>query len=262
VKTSSVSTLVCLHGFAGTSQSFSALDLNLHAPVLTGHGPEPDCSSSTYDEEVTRLAREIGLRFPEPVNLLAYSMGARVALGLATRHPELLRHAILLGVNPGLRSEKERQERLHWEARWIEVLEQEGLAAFEEQWKNQPLFASQVRISADRREAQRNARLSHTAAGLVHALRVLGLSAMPNFWPQLSELRTPVTLIYGALDHKFASIATQAKALNPSFQLAPLAQTGHNPLLEAPERVREVLLRVEGTDLEGTDLEGRDERPL
>jgi 2-succinyl-6-hydroxy-2,4-cyclohexadiene-1-carboxylate synthase len=168
-------------------------------------------------------------------------MGARVALGLLDRFPHLFARAILIGVNPGLESEEARQDRLGWEARWIDVLEQDGLAVFEYQWKAQPLFKSQFSIPPRSQDAQRSARLSHTARGLVHALHVLGLGSMPNYWPRLAGIKTPLTFVYGERDDKFSELARRAQLLCPQMQNFSIPGVGHNPLIEAPDLLADLL---------------------
>src|SRR5690606_13307750 len=128
------------------------------------------------------------------------------------------------------------------------ILEQDGLAVFEHQWSAQLLFKTQHSVPPRSQDAQRSERLSHTAAGLVHALNVLGLGSMPNFWPRLSSFVTPTTIVYGALDRKFAELSERVKGQNPSFQLAPIPQVGHNPLLEAPALVSDLVLQLESED--------------
>jgi len=234
--------LVLLHGFTGNARSFSALGLkHAHTPLLTGHGPSPDLTSQSFDQEVERIARALS-RHAAPVHLVGYSMGARVALGVALQHPLLVERLSLLGVNPGLQTEVERQERLNWESRWQDVLEVDGLAVFEHKWSALPLFASQARLPAAVQAAQRAERLGNTAWGLSHALSVLGLASMPNLWPQLHQLRLPVQLIVGEFDQKFLDIAQTMSNHSELFRVTCLPQVGHNPVLEAPERVRALLL--------------------
>lgn len=238
--------LVCLHGFTGTPDAFAPLCLeSIWRPRLTGHGPDPDLTSQTFDDEVARIARGMETRAQESVHLVAYSMGARVSLGLIERYPHLFRRATLVGVNPGLETEEARQDRLGWEARWIDVLEQDGLAVFEHQWSIQPLFKTQETIPPRSQEAQRSARLGHTAAGLVHALHVLGLGSMPNFWPRLADLQVPLTLIHGELDEKFAQITQRVKSLCPRIESIAIPGAGHNPFLEAPSAIRELILSTD-----------------
>ncbi len=232
---------VALHGFTGTPAAFAPLRLNaIWTPRLTGHGPDPALESQSFDEEVDRIASTLVKRTSRPARILAYSMGARVALGLLVRHPRLFQDATLVGVNPGLESEAARQDRLGWESRWIDVLEQDGLAVFEHQWSAQPIFKSQGTLPPRSQDAQRSARLSHTAAGLVHALHVLGLGSMPNYWPRLSELRVPTTLVHGELDEKFAAIGRRAHASCPHIRSVAIRGVGHNPFLEAPDVLRQL----------------------
>jgi len=234
--------LVLLHGFTGNARSFAPLGLlGAYTPLLTGHGPSPDLTSQSFEEEVERIAALI-LRHNAPVHLVGYSMGARVALGLALDHPELVGRLSLIGVNPGLATDSDRQERLSWEARWQDILEMDGLAVFEHKWSSLPLFASQTRLPAHVQAAQRAERLNHAALGLSHALSVLGLASMPNLWPRLSQLRLPTHLIVGDLDEKFKTIAQIMCDHSTRFHVTHLPQVGHNPLLEAPKRVRALLL--------------------
>lgn len=234
---------VCLHGFTGTPDAFVPLGLDvLWAPRLTGHGPDPDFSSQTFSDEVQRIGAGIAARSSRPVHLLGYSMGARLALGLVDAFPNLFTQATLVGVNPGLESEDARQDRLGWEARWIDVLEQDGIAVFEHQWRAQPLFRTRHTIPPRSQDAQRSACLSHTARGLVHALHVLGLGSMPNYWARLEGIKTPMTLVYGEFDEKFTALAERARSLVPRIRSVAISQVGHNPFIEAPEALTELLL--------------------
>jgi 2-succinyl-6-hydroxy-2,4-cyclohexadiene-1-carboxylate synthase len=231
-----------LHGFTGNACSFAPLGLpDAHTPLLTGHGPAPHLLSQSFGQEVERIAAVVQRR-SAPVHLVGYSMGARVALAVALDHPALIAQLSLVGVNPGLQTDPERQARLNWEARWQDVLEVDGLAVFEHQWSSLPLFSSQARVSAEVHAAQRAERLRHTAWGLSHALSVLGLAAMPNLWPRLPDLRVPTQLIVGELDEKFLNIAQVMCDQCARCRLLCMPQVGHNPIIEAPEELRALLL--------------------
>ncbi len=234
--------MVLLHGFTGSPQSFDAMQLPRAVGVrLMGHGPDPVLGIASYDEEVSRIASLIASG-SEPVDLVGYSMGARVALGMALKRPELVGRLSLIGVNPGLSSEQERQERLAWESRWIDTLEVDGLAVFEHKWRALPLFSSQASLPPQALEEQRRQRLSHTAHGLARAMEVLGLGSMPDLWPQLQDLKPEVQLVVGGSDHKFRAIAHKFKRLAKQAKVVELDGVGHNPLLEAPNALRSVLL--------------------
>ncbi len=195
--------LVRLHGFTGTG-----------APPLLGHHPSL-IRPGTFAGEVERLH---ALLAPlAPVHLVGYSMGARLALGLLARDPTPFVRATFVSLNPGLRSDEERRARVAADERWVRVLQDEGLDAFAAAWDAQPMFAGRRRRFPH-----------HDAAGLVHALRGLGLGAMPDLWPELAALRLPVTFVAGALDEKFVDLATRAAALTPGAGLRIVPGAGHD----------------------------------
>lgn len=236
--------VICaLHGFSNGGDSFLALDLpGLWTPSLGGHGPAPTLDAACFEDEVRRLAKAIEARSGgAPVRLVGYSMGARLGLGLLLEAPHLFSSALLMGANPGLKSDKERQERREWESGWEALLLQEGIDAFVVRWGQQTIFETQRNLPAEVLALQQRQRQDHKASGLAYALRVLGLGSMPNYWPRLSQIQVPVQWVVGASDEKFVDIGRQAKKCNARFALEELPGVGHNPLVEAPAEIRRML---------------------
>lgn len=225
-------TALMLHGFAGGPESFDSIidafspEVRVLRPWLSGHGPAP-ALARTWDEEIERLLALLG---EERAHLLGYSLGGRIAWSLLARAPERFASAIILGGHPGLATSVERAARAEADARWIALLEREGVGAFAAAWEAQPLFATQ---SEAQREAQRAVRRAHTAEGLAHALRVLGLASMPAVDP--ARVAVPVTVLVGERDRSAAASAL------PRAERVPGA--GHNLLVERPDVVRAQLLR-------------------
>ena len=99
--------LLMLHGFAGSPRSWDAVlaDAQLGrrpvTPHLPGHGDAPTIAGG-FDAVVDHLAAALD---PEPHGVVGYSLGARLALGLAVRHPRRVERLLLVGVNPGLDDE-------------------------------------------------------------------------------------------------------------------------------------------------------------
>src|SRR5690242_21267669 len=94
--------LVLLHGFTGSAASWDDVVAALpgvHSvrPALLGHAPESDAARAvrTWSDEIARLG---ALLPPEPVHLVGYSLGARLALALALalRSPGRLTHLTLI----------------------------------------------------------------------------------------------------------------------------------------------------------------------
>lgn len=249
--------LVLLHGFTGAPASFdelcAALDarggaaLEVHRPELLGHGA-PAGDVHTFTDEIERLAAGVEARGLRGAHLCGYSLGARVALGLLAHAPRLFASATLVGVHPGLTTEDERRERRASDERWARLLEERGLEAFLSAWQEQPLFASQATIEraggSDAVARQRLIRRGHDAAGLARSLRVLGLAEMPSYHGTLLAPPVPTTLVVGADDAKFLALARASTAHGAGSKLEVVEGAGHNVVLEAPERLADVLLRA------------------
>ncbi|MET0795283.1 MAG: alpha/beta fold hydrolase [Polyangiaceae bacterium] len=240
-----MTTLLALHGFTGSPDSWRFLAESAShwlAPSLIGHaGADAAPQVSSFQDEVERLAAVAS--DAQPLHVIGYSLGARLALGIALRYPERVARLTLVSGHPGLGSEAERRARRAADGLWIALLLERGLLAFLAAWEAQPLWASQARLAKSVRDRKRAERLTHDAPGLAHSLRVTGLAEMPNYAERLAELRMPVQLLAGELDPKFCALArTMAAHLSqPTLDIVPGA--GHDLLLERPEFVTEVIRR-------------------
>ena len=105
--------LVLLHGFAGAAENWAELIPFLSAYFqiiaidIIGHGSS-DRPSDSARYRMDYAARDIVDLFAiltnDPVHLLGYSMGGRLALYLAVHYPRHLRSLILESASPGLAS--------------------------------------------------------------------------------------------------------------------------------------------------------------
>jgi 2-succinyl-6-hydroxy-2,4-cyclohexadiene-1-carboxylate synthase len=242
-------TLVLLHGMFGGPWSYDgvlgalAQPRNLLVPTLSYHGatrgaPLPDVD---YLEEVERLAGQIAETCSAPVDLVGYSLGGRLALGLSVAHPQLVRRLLLVSSRRGLESQLERDERQRADEHWARLLESEGLDAFFERWWTQPLFASLSRLPKETLHEELVRRKSHDPSGLAAALRRLGLGKQPSYLSEARNLRLPVTLLAGALDEKYLALSAQLASELPLGRCVVVEQAGHHLLLEAPCRVAQII---------------------
>jgi 2-succinyl-6-hydroxy-2,4-cyclohexadiene-1-carboxylate synthase len=245
-----VTALLVLHGFTGSPKSWDFLPdqpgLRRFAPALVGHrGADSDGSVVSFEAEVDRLARLSAEA--STLHVVGYSLGARLALGLALRHPLRVSRLTLISGHPGLTSEVERIERRAADERWCELLRSRGSAAFVDAWQAQPLWATQATLDEATLARKRSERLSHDPAGLVHSLRVTGLAEMPNYRHALAQIDVPLTLCAGALDAKFRSLAEQMAKAVAHAELCIVDGAGHDLLLERPEFIAEVVRRGDQT---------------
>ena len=239
-----MSALLALHGFTGSPRSWDFLPhqptVRRFVPALVGHsGSAAGPDVVDFEAEVDRLARLSAEA--NPLHVVGYSLGARLALGLAIRHPSRVARLTLISGHPGLDSDSERAARRAADERWCELLLTRGLCAFVDAWQAQPLWASQARLDEALRNRKRSERLSHDPRGLSRSLRVTGLAEMPNYRQALAQLQVPLTLIAGNLDAKFRNLAEQMADTVAHAELVIVDGAGHDLLLERPEFITEVV---------------------
>jgi len=243
--------LLLLHGFTGSRASFDHLrpllgrDVRAIAVDLPGHGATPLPEKSGREgfletvDALVRLVEELGL---PSVDLLGYSQGARVALALAVRAPELFGRLIMESGSPGLHRRQERAERRMQDAQWAQMLRQKGVAPFVEQWEALPLFESMRRLPVDVTEPLKTRRLTNAAENLAGALECLGLGVQPDYWPALHRQRLPTLLLTGEQDTKFTQLARRMATELPVVYRRTFTGCGHAPHLEAPEEYAQEVL--------------------
>ncbi len=231
-----------LHGFTGSARdwdAFCAEDPSRLAIDLPGHARASDPTGSFRDTVLAILRR-----LPPGVDeVIGYSLGGRLALGLVQAAPERFRAATIIAAHPGLADPGLRAARRTADSHWIRLLRHDGIEAFVQAWEVLPLFATQSRLPSALLARQRLGRLGHRAEGLASALERLGLAEMPDTWDDLVRFPGRLHWIVGGEDEKFLRIARQVTERRPATQLSVLKGIGHNPMLEAPE----LLARLLGT---------------
>lgn len=236
-----------LHGFTGAPASWVAVRMHLdrsieiNCPTLLGHGDDAPKTGESFEQEADRLAELVAPGGRVDV-LCGYSLGARLALTLALRHPERVGRLVLVGVHPGLEEEEARKERRHADASWISKLEGEGIEGFVDAWEQLPLFSDdQLLLTASQRMVQRRIRLSHDPAGLAASLRVCGLAEMPPTPSRLSGLGLPVRLVVGGNDTKFRALAREMAKRLPRAETTTIPTCGHGVPMLRPVTLAAIL---------------------
>ena len=234
--------ILFLHGFTGSgadwTETISTLDERYYcvAPDLPGHGRSLGLPSQNYTiKGAAKMLRELleGLKISRAV-LVGYSMGGRLALYLALRHPQWCSGLFLESASPGIEDAAERWARREADEQKARRLESGDLEAFLADWYRQPLFASLARHEG-LMEAMIEARSQNDPRELARSLRGIGTGSQPSLWGELGALQAPALTVAGALDEKYVGIASRMANLNPLMRTAVVPGAGHNVRLEAPK---------------------------
>ncbi len=243
--------LILLHGFTGSSQNWQPLLPNLtpHFQILTldilGHGRSASPPDSTRYQMVNIAADIVALLdklTSQPVHLLGYSMGGRLALYLAVHYPGRFSSLILESASPGLKTEAERAERRQRDNALADRIEREGVPAFVDFWETLALWHSQKQLPSDIRTRLRQQRLQNNPLGLANSLRGMGTGVQPSLWEQLPDLQMPTLLLTGELDKKFVGIAQEIAQLSYHIDHIVIPDVGHTVHLEMPTLYMETVV--------------------
>lgn len=233
--------IVLLHGFAGGALLWgevaaAAKARPLVALDLPGHGGAPLPEGLDFEAAADLVVRRLDALGIARAGIAGYSLGGRIALSLAIRHPSRVRGLVLCGAHPGL-DDTARAERRATDAAWSALLRARGVDAFAALWDAQPLFATRAAQGDELRERLARARERHDAATLARAMDAFSLAAMPDYRSRLATLRIPVIALAGDSDAKFLALAREMAALLPSVRVDVVEGAGHDLLSERPGRV-------------------------
>lgn len=235
--------LILLHGFTGSARSWEGIVAGLSnrfrcvAIDLPGHGESGSTATSDRFQfnrvmaDLVEIGRALGL---QGAAWLGYSMGGRLALGLAVTYPGVVGQLILESASPGLQDVNDRVARQAADAALAQTILRDGVPSFVAAWERMPLWKSQTTLPTDAAAQQRAIRLANHPAGLAGALRGMGTGAQPSFWECLAALSVPTLLITGEQDQKFDRIARAMHSSLPRSHHVSVVGAGHAVHLEAP----------------------------
>lgn len=241
---------VLLHGFLGCAEDLSPLAAELGrtrravAIDLPGHGPAPPPVAgrgnpffAAVDGLVARLEHMGLLRF----DLVAYSMGGRVACGILAKYPERVRRAVLIGATPGIENGRLRRARAEADRRLAVRLEREPLPDFLDWWYGQRLFGTLKKHVSYPALLER--RMSGEPAEMSRALVALSPGVQPPLWEDLARVAVPMLFMAGERDLKYARLVDEAEARLPSARGMCVRDASHAVHVEQPDVVARAIER-------------------
>jgi 2-succinyl-6-hydroxy-2,4-cyclohexadiene-1-carboxylate synthase len=237
-----------LHGFTQSGHSWRELIGHMPGgwmwivPDLRGHGETQTrraapCSMDTCANDLAMLWDHLDV---ERTHLVGYSMGGRLALHVAARHPERILSLLTMGAHAGL-DEDARAGRRQGDEALAGRIEHDGVEAFVDYWAGLPLFAGLERRGPAYVAELRAERLRNHAAGLACSLRGMGAGVMEPLWGELDRLAMPCTFVAGQLDHGYVASARRLAAAVPNGRHAVVLRAGHSVHQERPDAFARVL---------------------
>uniref|UniRef100_A0A0A0KQZ1 Mandelate racemase/muconate lactonizing enzyme C-terminal domain-containing protein n=1 Tax=Cucumis sativus TaxID=3659 RepID=A0A0A0KQZ1_CUCSA len=251
--------LTIMKGVSGSARCIS-LDLPGHGESTTEkndcdvHGvEEPSFSMEVVADLLYKLIQHLAPG-KAIVNVVGYSMGARIAMYMALRFGDKIGRAVIISGSPGLKDKVARKIRRVKDDSRARVLKLYGLQSFLEAWYGGELWKS---LREHPHYSQIIARrLKHDdVQPLAKALSELSIGRQPQLWDELKCCKTPLSIIVGEKDTKFKTIAQQILSqINTSkrikdepavdlHEIVEIPDSGHAAHLENPLAVVNALSR-------------------
>jgi 2-succinyl-6-hydroxy-2,4-cyclohexadiene-1-carboxylate synthase len=225
-----------LNGFLGCAEDWdelrAALGMECVAIDLPGHGSDPEpVEALTFEGGVEQVRRQITARGLDRCHILGYSMGGRVALGLAAWHPQLVASVVAIGAGAGIEDDFEREQRRQADDRLADQLESD-FAGFLDLWYGLDLFAPLRAHPSFPRMLERRRR--GDPAHVARAMRAFSIGRQPCLHEELAAAKMRILLLAGALDAKFAASNARLADRCPACENRTIPDAGHSPHLENP----------------------------
>ncbi len=258
------SPVLFLHGFSGSGLAWAGLAgiggrFRAIVPDLPGHGgtgwhrPEaargdgqtppggdarPRASVESAADDLATIVRRL---VADRVDVVGYSMGARIALRLAVAHPESVRRLVLEAPSAGIADPRERADRAAADVERARIVVAEGIEAFATCWEGEPVLAGEAALPPPVHARVRAIRRSNTPLGLAASLVQGGQGAMEPLHDRLASVAAPTLVIVGSRDPA-RTRGEEVAAGVPHARLAVVEGAGHAPHLERPDRFHALVL--------------------
>jgi 2-succinyl-6-hydroxy-2,4-cyclohexadiene-1-carboxylate synthase len=225
--------LVLAHGFTQTGRLWGGFAERLGRRRLVrvdlpGHAGSDEVRADLDRSGALLLAAGLAAADGDQVDLLGYSLGARVALHAALGAPDRVRRLVLVGATGGIEDRGAREERRRRDEALADELERTGdLEGFLRRWVANPMLAT-LR-APDLGERRRN-----TATGLASSLRLAGTGTQRPLWDELGTLGVPVLVVAGAADLRFCATGGRLADTVADGLLSLVPGAGHAAHLEQP----------------------------
>lgn len=225
---------VALHGFLGHPDDWQTWhkafgsNSTLYPINLWNHPTlNSDYSINDWTVQFTNFVYKLKKSTGATIKLCGYSMGGRLALGALMAKPELYSSVTIISANPGLETQADRLSRFERDREWAQRFLQDKWSEVIDDWNSQPVLreSNVVDNSVNRREED------YTREGLSQALLNWSIALQPNYWTELSRVKTKIEWHVGELDSTYLAIGQRVTSINSTIKLTVHPNRGHRLLL-------------------------------
>lgn len=238
--------LLMMHGFMGSGEAFSNLADRLSGhcnPLiidLAGHGrtktPAKDELFET-SRQVNQLCSVLSrFRFRNLIGY-GYSMGGRLLIQLAVKHPDLFGGLFIESSHCGLQSEEERTLRRREDEQRARMIETD-FHTFVNRWLDLPLFSN---TPVDQKEIYRSLMLSQDPELMACSLRGFGTGSMPSVCEELQRMPLPLYLMAGEQDTRYVHRMSEMSENCNESTLHIVRNAGHRAHADCPEEIIKII---------------------
>ncbi|MDF1490362.1 alpha/beta fold hydrolase [Tessaracoccus caeni] len=236
--------LIFLHGLFGQGRNFSSIAkavgerANSLLPDLPNHGASPWTMDFDYDEQADLVAAWLREQIDGPVALVGHSMGGKMAMRLALRHPELVSKLMVVDISPAANEAVDQFRHL------VGAMTRFPLERVSSRTEAEQLLADDVPDVGVRRFLLQNLRMKDGAWCWAANLDLLGdsLTLVMGWPPTDATYDGPVAWVNGAnSDYVRPEHAAPMRALFPRTIQVAIKGAGHWVHADQPERFVAVL---------------------
>lgn len=230
--------ILFLHGFMGHAGVWrpvmEQLTDNMYAVALDlpGHGKTTsELRNLDFDSVSDAVSGFVKNHFDHPPILLGYSLGGRIALYTALKHPDLFGGLVLESTTPGIESRADRDVRLGEDQAKADKLRTTDIRTYLTDWYQLPVFAS-LALRNDLIEKIIKKKSGGDPVALAEVIVRLSPGRQKSLWGELDRWDKPTLIIAGELDEKFCNIARQMVPRIKNADLKIIRDAGHIVHLE------------------------------
>lgn len=242
-----------LHGFMGSSRDMLELADILSGkfycliPDLPGHG------NSLFKKGNITLSGDF-MSVPQMIcdrllslgvkryTLYGYSMGGRVAAGMAVLSPERIEKLVLESSSFGIEGKKEKDTRYKNDLALfddIDIKKRNDFMEFLEKWYNLDIFKT---LDKDLKRKLVIKRIGNHPEELRKAMKIMSTGNQPYLLNKLAQLNLNISYIYGIKDKKYREEAGRGKEKISGMKLFPIEGASHNVHLQFPKKVVSIIM--------------------